>query len=547
MREMRIGLCAVTMVVTGCVSPTGAPGADDVAASEEEIIFDAEDWNDITAFETSPTYQIGALYGRATAGLFNRSQVSEDDEPFCSGFLIDDEILVTAHHCRRGSFSSPQPIVAQFGEFDLGLLDARERMRSLGFPVPQAQNMAFDGSAREWTCDFIASDYPTYRRDIDYYRCRPNRVTPWAPAGAPIVDLLPGHVWGHMNVTTRRANVDDRIYVLSVNDPSWQIGDDDVLLSPSGSIWDDWDDLPVSDDGFDYNGGFEWGDSDTLCGSSGGPVLYRNGSYGHQVLGVVHGQYDQWGGDSCRRTRVSEDSWSLNFYSNTGTYLMGQARTMSSTAPLTETMSVRWHYDTTALGGTGGSEHVAQCPSGFAVAGFVGETIDGGSRDGVVGNLGVVCLPFRNRHTTVNGVIPWELDRAVVLSAGSVNTPRIGSGGEDFNTYHHERLVPNSTYGLPNGEQTLMICPPGTYVTGVEVRADSMINMVRRLECGSVSRNGAGYDVNGIGWQTGHRTIGERNYGSTQTSECGSRAIFSGVRFRAGWYTDRLQPRCAQL
>lgn len=160
--------------LAACAAHVDEAPPQEESAQETAIILGAEDWDILARFEEDARYHVGALYGRAIASV-----------PGCTGWLISDDILVTAAHC---GLRDEGPITARFGQYsddpneaDRGraLADARVALMRAGYP----QSGAFDTRAfteralTRFSCNFVASDYPSQERDVEYWRCRPNVVS----------------------------------------------------------------------------------------------------------------------------------------------------------------------------------------------------------------------------------------------------------------------------------------------------------------------------------------------------------------------------------
>lgn len=494
-------------------SPHGEDGQDsdgqygeNIDSTSQELFCGSEDWNDIVAFDDSSTYNIGAHYGKAVASFNGGS---------CSASLYDNRWLITANHCRKGR----SQVTVEFGDFAGGLTIARNRVRDLGVHSSQMSGIS-DASLTRFNCTFNKTfDTSAYgNRDIDIWRCDPNNIP-------PLGDVYPGDIWGYLEMAPGARSEGRDVYVLSYNKASFYTSKRN-LLSPGGEVEDTYDGCIT---GGDYDNCFEHS-ADTQPGSSGGAILDRTT---HRLFGLVHGN---WGTDgwSC-------PTWATNY----GSYLYSSSHHPRSHINPAALPSPSQAVSTPWAGGHGGTYHALTCPSNYLAAGVVGTTYPydtaGSSR---VGNFGLVCAPYvRSDDQKFRSNDNW-----VVITGGSYDT-QLGGGSHAFNEYIHESLDllrdDGTVTTFADQEQSLTMCRPGYYLTGVRVRDGNYLDRVVEIECSKYNRNA---------WQprTPRKAVGTGSSGSETLLRCpttsGSslvpdRAVY-GFAIRSGWLTDGFNLFC---
>ncbi|MCA9563217.1 MAG: hypothetical protein KC561_07000 [Myxococcales bacterium] len=507
-----ISFC-VALLASGCADDSlfaegelSAESGEAQSTTEDEVIFGAEEWDTISTFDFSDTYRIGARYGRAIAHLENGG---------CSGFLVDDEYLVTAEHCH-----SDEGFMAVFGKFGWtdgnytqGHTEARRRAVELGIPQDVANTIHMDLLTR-FQCQF--RDDQSDRADVEYYVCAPNRIAWTEGTGSDrqeiVLDLKPGHIWGHMNVGPGHRGQGTDLYVLSINNTSRQDHKHD-LLSPGGFI-----DRTTGTCGDNNENCFHFQGADTRCGSSGGAILDLNTN---QVFGVVEGYFTQ---------RLREDGCSFHSYDgriyqeNVGSYLSDQVFNYVDTTRRFWSLG-RWSHYGSWVGGTGGYRNYLYCPEGTMAAGIIGAT---NRRYSNVGTFGLVCVP----HYSLSN---YQMDRAAVISAGGIDTDFRIADGDDYNTYRNEQL---SDYYTPTPEfQEIAMCPPGYFISDISGQSSNgRVQAISSVTCedpqtgnSTTRRVALGISViGGQSWSTG----------------CMTDRYVAGMRINSGWVTDGFQPIC---
>jgi hypothetical protein len=389
-------------------------------------------------------------------------------------------------------------------------VEARSLATNPGWTPPQA-SQALDRSLTSFTCTFLNREGT---RDVAFWRCNPNPVA-WtesrvAPSYLASANILPGHIWGHMNTSTGGFSTNQSIALTSINrtcnDPLVQ-----ELLSPgivedaNDSCWGPYTHC------FDTN-------VDTERGSSGGPLFDRTTN---RLTGVLNGQY-WWGlgnpDNPC-------DRWSAA--TNMGSYLGPMVNTWVNAEPTgAGTAAGAWTAATARVGATTGTARTFSCPEGMLVAGVLGTT----DPSWAIGNLGLICMPKR-----ADGRLRY--DRAVVTTGGSIDIGLRSAVNTDLNTYLHEV---RSTSTLTPGVQTVAMCPPGQFVQSIQAYASTFTNRIDALTCATpdrtrTSRVQAFMENNRVGWS---------GSGTLQTAACASDSFWAGGTIRSGWLTDGFQGSC---
>ena len=491
LRRRLLALSGLALASISCVSELDELDEFDEAVEtvDSELIVGSRNWYPLTSMESSSTYLSSALYGRAAGRT----------DTYCSGFLIDDDIFVTAHHCHRSSLEVTFGRYGDVpGDYSRANAEARRRLRQVGVPITIVDGLA-SSTFRTFTCRWERRD--SGYRDIEFYRCNTNLIE-WREQfqnSDRVVryGLKPGHVWGHFEVGGSRAE-GTRLNIIA-NNQRWSDSPWDTLLS-RGEVIDRDDDCTEG-----YSHCFEHS-GDTLTGSSGGAILDRNT---HRVFGVVQGSHQV----------IKSENYGTYWGAVVHGYLTAQTHGGWATGV--------WGEHTAWVGGGGGSNKRFSCPLGMMAAGVIGST----SASGYVGNLGLVCVP----HYSASHM---RLDRAKVVVGGSHDTEFV-TGAHDFNVYTHET---RSSTAAATHLQSLTLCPPGFFMYGMSVNEGRYVNAINSINCedpqsGALARRNVRQGAS-------DNTIGARLDEDWTTIDCPVGQYMARLDINSGWVTDGFRVRC---
>jgi V8-like Glu-specific endopeptidase len=483
-----------------------AGGAD---PDVEPIICGSENWNSLSYFQSNSTYRIGSQYGKAIGQGVG-----------CSVALYSADKFLTADHCGGGEGTFT------FGLYPGSQADALNRLRDLGASPSAIQYAsAYPDKLSKFTCYF----YETYDwsgsggYDVARWTCSWNNIPGFGYIG-------PGDIWGYVETAPGNRSEGTDVYVVGYNDASYL--SPQLLLSPGGDVEDSVDSCVATEP---YDRCFEH-DGDTLGGSSGGPIFDRGT---HRVFGLVHGHYDA--------DTIGQNDCGTILATNYGGYL--PAKSNYEHTPLTPNPLPGSGYEfSNYVGGQGGSASFALCPEDYLAAGVVGTTYPWDPvNDGRVGNFGLVCVPHMTLAASF-GQSMREVESWLVAVGGSYDTT-IGGGTFPFNEYIHEELDLYQDGGALNPfseqQQSLTMCAPGEYITGIKVREGSTINSIIELQCSKPGLTGGGIRAPRV-------PIGTRSSGSIDTTLCpdvnGNPSTAAwGLYVKSGWLTDGFRLVCREF
>lgn len=521
-----VAACAFVGFASGC-AVEAEEISEPISDTEAEVVYDTPEWDLVTKFDGDMDHHINAGYGRATA------QVSLGGS-ICSAVLISDDVLLSATHCRGEppDSSSPTSLTATFGkygntptDFTLGMAEGRKRFEShFGLSRSESRAAIADSGLTTFTCNLVDSEFTSGNgADVDIWRCSGNafslNTTPFGRTRN--YQVLPGHVWGHTNVKVGVYDNSIQLDVLNVNAPAhFPTGAEAVLLSPNGRMLGSSGWGPFTSMGFKVIG------ADWNCGSSGGGIVDNKD---HEVFGIVSGSRFTWNG-SCSLNPVPDDDWITPLFTHNIGALIGSLSVSFQDEPaITDPLPASSVHLSPSVGSNTGGARTGLCPTSFAVAGFVASNnFVGGSS--AIANLGPICLPYQ--RTRPLGLLDRtsipQIDSALLSAFGTTGMPVVR--GVDYNTYIHETLVaPNA-----RSTQTVVMCPAGSYVSGMSLRSDGVLRSMPTIQCsevteflnpitGVLSRNTSSADkpaISGVG-------------GTLANSNCGPRSIAIGMLGRS--------------
>jgi hypothetical protein len=528
----RVLLAGGLLSASGCTADVEDGDMEHLASDSSAIVLDRANYRLLTQLDGLGPEGARALYGRAV-GTFPLTG--------CSGFLIEDNVVVSARQCRmagEAEVESPTLDVdfgsygsgANTGNFTTAIVEAMGRLLSLGVPVSVFTNGQITlETLTRWSCT-VSQQTPG--RDVEYFTCDPNPIVWTNPNGtATQLALMPGHLWGHFNVAPQVPAAISSLRNYGVNR---RCGDSaKSTLVSTGIMWetseacDEW----VSDT---FGACFEY-TSDANAMHEGGPILL-DGS--NQVFGIHTGHWHFWAEDSGDDSDpcASADS---HFAENLGTFIGSDVANFTGSAPNGNGMPAGTTLTSGAyFGGNGGSAKWLTCPLNYLAAGVIGST----SNDGYLGNFGLVCMPNRDffQGDLTADVTPYRLDRALVLAGGSQDT---GPAADrvDLNSYFNE--VQTSTGASPF-RQRLEMCPPGEYLKSITGHFGNYAGRVTHIVCAPPKITNT-ETTREILAALGTVTSAQAPSYSQQTTACSQTFGFlAGLYIRSGAHTDGYQALC---
>lgn len=517
----------MTVLAIGLI-PMACYETEEPEHRQSELIYGTVDHASLMSFDDDAQYKIGTRYGKAAARMSNGIGSSR----FCSAFLIDDDIIATAHHC-RAFLSVTNTADFEFGRWGLRTSGAwtesnawaRQRLVSLGMS-DAAANAASLNTLRNWNCTLIGQEN---NRDVDFWRCTRKVIGYTYNGRFNSYGLLPGMVWGHFNVESQTKTTNDPVYVVGINQASQFTSLQQALLSPNGQVQNG---NATCYNGSSYQNCFWFDGADTRCGHSGGAMLDENN---HAAFGVFSGF--NWSNSAI------ENGCSWNSYStgqtnniNIGAYFGAQAVNYATQQPSTYLTGAPRGY-THWVGQTRTSPSrwlwSGQCPPNTMAAGLIGHTMDYTAQPNLhnrLGNLGLICMP----HTSPTNL---HYDRGVVVSPNTLQVSHVPTPGMDFNTYRNERYTYNFTT-RQRVEQDVTMCPPGYFIKGLSLRHDTNgIGKITSLHCQDPQTGHSGYTYPG-------GKLGDYHSTYTGTHQCPSGAYVTGIDVARMWVIEGFSTFC---
>lgn len=529
-----------------------------------------------------------ALHGRAVAQVRDIVNPTGDGghvDTVCSGFLIREELAVTALHCsqNRGNAALGATATFHFGAWDSRVLDVnlyvKERVQALGGSAPTSEEIEL---ARAWRCESQGLDDPATNgwgdlRDSMLWYCPAQRL------GGVLIE--PGQLWGWYTPTLFNAFHDGAaLHVGGANLRSWidtggtgaELADalmtgpapdgrvetlisdaGKVMRAPSRTQCAPFDrnnnnrlmvsdpNLVVFDDG-DFFGDCFAHDSDMLGGSSGGPVVLDDT---FEVLGIVQGEVapgdrrdpQEWVSTGYRwdRPRFERKLVEQGVRSPFRAYGVATGNTVANMATTFGETYLRfalWPDIEHPLPVKGGSIDDAEVrnqdvagrrtawPEGIFCPG-------GGLPSGVMytasarlrrmTSLFLVCPTYADGETT------HQLTHAAVVGVGTPDTTHRGPQELSYQAAHNQLLqldVPDRVHSYE------LLCPPGHYLSAVEFTAEDGLQHLTSIEC-IVPRSGNRPVV--------RRAVANMPYGTSGTTAPARTQCAEGTYAVGGvWYAD---------
>ncbi len=524
-------LLGMAVSSSACISNSGGD-EEEVGNAESEIVMGSANYKLLTELEGLGPDGARALYGRAV-GTFPESG--------CSGFLIEDDVVVSARTCRMAGNNVVTSDTQEFqlglhgsgaatGNFNPALIEAMVKLMALGVPTSVfiTGQISLE-TLTKWSCNAVQQ---TPGRDVEYFACEPNNIL-WTNDNGTTTQLalMPGHLYGHMNVKPSVPGAVTSIRNLGVNK---RCGDPQKsTLSSTGQMWevseacDEWS-PDAFGSCFDYT-------SDANLGHEGGPIFVNATN---EVFGIHTGHWHFWLHDAGDDSDPCASA-SFNYAENLGTYIANDVFNFTNDSPNGNGSSTGVTLSAgTFVGGTGGTARNLTCPSNYLAAGVIGST----AADGHLGNFGLVCMPNTDffQGDLTGDVDAYRLDRAVVIAGGSIDTGFTVADRVDFNSYYNE--VRSSTAVAPF-QQRLNMCPPGEFLKGITGHFSSLAGSVTELTCSPPKffNMETTRTVNNLGDLS---SADSRSF-SEQSTECGGAFQFlSGLNLHSGWVTDGFQALC---
>jgi hypothetical protein len=474
-----------------------------------ERITGSADWDHLHTFTSSDPEL--ARYARAVGKLAFGVQ-------HCSGTLIADDVVLTADHCGRTPVSTGTagthtadvtfglygPVGTQQSD---GEDHARRRLIQLGVPAATANSRSLDDLT---TFQCTREDPWRQSEDLSFWRCEPNTIVFVFGGVLKFLDVYPGHLWGTMAAQTASPSWNDAVAHLSVNEICGTGDPDQILVSP-GEVDDTHRDCGASP----FGSRCMEAELNSRGGSSGGPLVDLDtfGVYGVLSRTGEQGTLGPFGlipADECDRgarifTKLDDEheTYTLEDLDGGGALAPGYAG---------------W---ATRLGHTGPLSDYQGCTGYEAVGGIVGSTAPSGDVDA----LGFVCVPYEHPERL-------RLDRARHIGLGGLFTGAIDEGARLAKVLAEDASV-------HSGEQTLVMCPEGWYVSALQASVTSTtLGRIRSLTCRHP--NGWTQTISLSASTTG--VIGTK-WGTTTTTSCPG-GVFGGARFDSYFSTVGVRPTC---
>lgn len=500
-------VCCVLAGTLGLAGCLGAEASDETQALAQHVVHGASPaWRPITEVADDPEWHLAWSYGRAVA------RIGQHGAGSCSGAMVSDTMLLTAHHCVPLPEESVRVrfgyIGSEIQQHEYAVDRARTRLMQLG--VPEAAEASVHDSTLVYRHDARVGPRET-GRDVNLVEVAPFPVDiPLDDGRTQRIHVAYGDLWGRLPVREYAPAAGRPGYSMSVNTPCGE-PHESVVLAP-GTTRASTGCLRGYSRCFDT-------DADMLAGSSGGPFFDQTLQ---AVIAVNHSEPIR--GSAC----TTYLGTGANTVARVGPITVAYA-TPRGVGSFTDDLSTRSF--TPLVGGSGGTYHVEPCPPGMLVRGLVGSTA---TSSGYVGNLGIVCAPHRSPYRA-------GLHNAVVFAPGSHDTAFTLARGERFHEYF--AAVRSSTAPI-HGEQTLALCPPDFALRGVRVSAAAAVDRVTAIECALLS-DATRLLTLPIGEHIGY--IGVSSGGQAAALRCGPGAFVSGMDVRAGWHTDGFRLQCSAL